>query len=73
MVKALEGDYRPAHVFTLTPSLALYDLTQQHMAACAQEIARVLGTLASLVDLEAPPLTPTDNRPSTTAKTRAGV
>jgi transposase len=58
MVKALEGDYRPAHVFTLTPSLALYDLTQQHMAACAQEIARVLGTLASLVDLEAPPLPP---------------
>ena len=41
---ALEGDYRPEHVFTLTQSLALYDFTQQHIAACDQEIERVLST-----------------------------
>jgi transposase len=55
IVKALEGDYRPAHVFTLTHSLALYDFTPQHIAAGDQDIERVLGTFASLVDLDAPP------------------
>ncbi len=58
IAKALEGDYRPEHVFTLTQSLALYDYTHQHIAACDQEIERVLSTLDSLVDLEAHPLPP---------------
>ena len=58
IVKALEGDYRPEHVFTLTQSLALYDFTQQHIAACDQEIERVLGTFASLIDLDTHPLPP---------------
>jgi hypothetical protein len=58
MAKALEGDYRPAHVFTLTPSLALYDFTPQQIAACDQEIERVLGTFDSLVDLDAHPFPP---------------
>jgi transposase len=58
IVKALEGDYRPEHVFTLTPSLALSDFTQQHIAACDQAIERVLGTFASLVALDAHPLPP---------------
>lgn len=44
IAKALEGDYRPAQVFTLTQSLALYDFTQQQSAACDQDIARVLRT-----------------------------
>ena len=52
IVKALEGDYRPEHVFTLTQSLALYDFPQQHIAACDQEIERVLGTFASLVQYQ---------------------
>lgn len=58
LAKALEGDYRPEHVFTLTQSLALYDCTQQQIAACDQEIERVLGTFNSLVDLDAHPLLP---------------
>jgi transposase len=58
IAKALEGDDRPAHVFTLTQSLALYDFTQQQIAACDQEIERVLGTFDSLVDLDAHPLPP---------------
>jgi transposase len=58
IAKALEGDYRAAHVFTLTQSLALYDFTQQHIAACDQEIERVLDTFASLVDPEEHPLPP---------------
>ena len=58
IAKALEGDYRPAQVFTLTQSLALYDFTQQQSAACEQEIERVLGTFASLVDLDVHPFPP---------------
>lgn len=58
MTKALEGDERPAQVFTRTPSLALYDFTQQHIADCDQEIERVLSTFDSLVDPEEHPLPP---------------
>jgi transposase len=66
IAKALEGDDRPEHVFTLTQSLALYDFTHQQIAACAQEIARVLSTFASLVDPDEhplPPPTPTHRQP----------
>jgi hypothetical protein len=55
---ALEGDDRPEQVFTLTPALALHDFTHTQMAACAQEIERVLGTFDSLVDPDAYPLPP---------------
>jgi len=58
IAQALEGDDRPEHVFTLTPSLALYDFTQQQLAACDEEIERVLRTLDSLVDPDEPPLPP---------------
>ena len=58
IAKALEGDYRADHVFTLTQSLALYDFTQQHIAACDQEIERVLATFDSLVAPEEPPFPP---------------
>jgi transposase len=58
IVKALEGDYRAEHVFTLTQSLALYDFTHTQIAACDQEIERVLGTFDSLVDPDEHPLPP---------------
>jgi transposase len=58
IAKALERDSRPEHVFTLTQSLALYDFTHQHIAACDQDIERVLGTFASLVDPEDHPFPP---------------
>jgi transposase len=50
IAKALEGDDRPEQVFTLTQSLALYDFTHQQIAACAQEIERVLSPFDSLVE-----------------------
>jgi transposase len=58
IAKALEGDDRPEHVFTLTQSLALSDFPQQQIAACAQEVERLLGTFDSLVAPDAPPLPP---------------
>jgi transposase len=65
MIKALAGDERPAHGCTLTQALALDDFPQQPIAACAQEIERVLGTFASVVALDAHPLPPppTAHRP----------
>jgi transposase len=58
IAKALEGDYRPEHVFTLTQSLELYDFTQKQIAHCDQEIERVLSTFDALVDPETHPLPP---------------
>jgi len=58
IAKALEGDYRAEHLFTLKQSLALYDFTQQQIAACDEEIERVLATFESLVDPETHPLPP---------------
>jgi transposase len=63
IAKALEGDDRPAQVFTLTPSLALSDFTQQQIAACDQEMERVLDTFDSLVDPAVPPLPPPTTAP----------
>src|SRR2546428_13786208 len=56
--KALEGDDRPEHGFTRTPSRALSDFTHQPIAACDQEIERVLSPFASLVDPDEHPLPP---------------
>jgi hypothetical protein len=58
IAKALEGDDRPEHVCTLTQSLALYDFTQQQIAACDQEVERVLSTCNSLVAPDEHPLPP---------------
>ena len=71
IVKALEGDYRAEHVFTLTPSLALSDFTQQHIAACDQAIERVLAPLDCQVDSDEPPFPPptTTHRPPPTPRT----
>src|SRR5467141_1198533 len=63
IAKALEGDDRAEQVFTLTPSLALYDFTQQHIAACDQDIERVLATFDSLVDPAEHPLPPPTTAP----------
>jgi transposase len=58
IAKALEGDYRAEHVFTLTQSLALYDFTQQQIALCDQEIEHVLDTFDARVDPADSPLPP---------------
>jgi transposase len=58
IAKALEGDYRSEHLFTLTQSLALYDFTQRQIADCDQEIERVLSTFETRVDPTTHPLPP---------------
>ncbi len=55
---AREGDARSAPLCTLPPSLARADLTQQPIAACAQDIARVLSPCAARVAPAPPPWPP---------------
>lgn len=44
IAKALVGDYRPEHLFTLRQSLAAYRHYQQLIAGCDVEIERCLAT-----------------------------
>ncbi len=70
MTTALEGDDRPAQVFTLTQSLALSDCTQQHIADCEQDIERGLSICDALVDPAEhpfPPPTTAQRRPQRNA------
>src|SRR5262245_60641244 len=58
LAQALAGAYRTAPGCTLTQALALSDCTPQHIAACAQEIARGLAPLESQGDPDEPPFPP---------------
>src|SRR5487761_2012351 len=62
VAKALVGDYRPEHLFTLRQSLAAYRHYQQLMAACDVEIERCLATFQSKVDLKRHPLQKSQDR-----------
>ena len=56
IAKALEGDYRPEHVFALQQAVELFDVYQQKITDCDQQIAEYLRTLESKIDTEAEPL-----------------
>jgi len=42
---ALEGNYRPEHLFALSQAVALYDAYQQHVVACDGHIEALLARL----------------------------
>jgi transposase len=50
VAKALEGDYRPEHVFTLKQSLDGYRYYQKMIAELDREIQRLMQTLPSAVE-----------------------
>jgi transposase len=50
VAKALEGDYRPEHVFTLKQSLDGYRYYQRLIAELDREIQRLMQTLPSAVE-----------------------
>jgi len=58
IVKSLEGDYLPEHVFTLKQSLQVYRHYQQMMAECDQEIKSHLNNIDSRIDVEKNPPPP---------------
>lgn len=62
IMKALEGDYRPEHLFTLKQSLQVYRHYRQMMAECDQEIESHLNSFDSRIDLEKnPPPSPSSS------------
>lgn len=56
IAKALEGDYRPEHLFVLRQNLELYDSHRSMIATCDAEIRQYLAGLDSQIDLAAKPL-----------------
>jgi transposase len=63
IMKALEGDYREEHLFTLAQSLEAYRYYQQLIAGCDAEMYRRMEAFDSKVDAEGPPVTGSGGRP----------
>jgi hypothetical protein len=55
IASALQGSYRPEHVFALKQALELYDTYQQKITACDQQIEAVLKTFNDQSGGEEPP------------------
>jgi transposase len=62
IAKALTGDWRPEHLFTLQQALELYDVYQQKIQNCDREIEAYMKTLESQGDPKSPPPRPTGKR-----------
>jgi hypothetical protein len=58
IAKALEGDYRSEHLFTLGQSLAAYRYYQELMRQCDSEIQQRLKEFDSKIDVQQHPLPP---------------
>jgi transposase len=58
IAKALEGDYRPEHLFSLGQALASYRFYQEQIAQCDHQIEAYLSTLDTRVDPSQTPLPP---------------
>jgi len=62
IAKALTGDWRPEHLFTLQQALELYDVYQQKILDCDREIEAYMKTLESHGDPKSSPPRPTGKR-----------
>lgn len=66
IAKALAGDYRPEHLFVLRQALELYEYFQQKIAACDDEILKVMQTL----EADAPASRPATAKPQRKARSK---
>lgn len=62
IVQALTGNWRPEHLFTLRQAVELYDIYQQKIQACDQEIQAYMKTLESRADPNDLPAAPQGKR-----------
>lgn len=62
VARALEGDYRREHLFTLQQSLAGYRFVQSQIAACDEQIAALLKEFNPKADPDERPLPPPPKR-----------
>ena len=60
--KSLVGNWQPEHLFVLRQSRVLYQIYQQQIVECDQEIQRRVGTFQPRVDPEQKPLPPDRKR-----------
>ncbi len=63
IVRALEGDYRPEHLFALRQAVELYDFYHRQIQACDVQIAECFQQFDSKVDLQTHPLPPSKRGP----------
>jgi len=68
--KSLVGNWQPEHLFVLGQSRLLYQTYQQQIAACDQEIEKLLGAFAPRVDPAQKPLPPDRKRNRNASKKR---
>jgi transposase len=61
IAKALEGDYRQEHLFSLRQAVELYDFYQQQVQACDREIEHYLRQLDG-IDIASNPIPPSRRR-----------
>jgi transposase len=62
IVQALTGDWRAEHLFTLGQALELYDVYQQKIQACDQQIEAYMKTLEGRVEAKDLPKSPAGAR-----------
>ena len=70
LAKALVGDYRPEHLFTLRQSLAAYRYVLSLIEACDREVETHLGAFASAIDPVTHPLPPATKKARRPARER---
>jgi transposase len=58
IAKSLEGDYRPEHLFALRQAVELYDVYNEKIEACDQELEARYAAFEPQVDLHEKPLPP---------------
>ena len=63
IIKSLEGDYHPEHIFTLKQSLQVYRYYRQMIAECDQEIEAHLDEFDSQIDVNKKPPPPPTSSP----------
>jgi transposase len=56
IAKALEGDYRAEHIFSLRQAVELFDFYQRQISECDKQIADYLRRLESKIDTQTHPL-----------------
>ncbi len=66
ILKSLEGDFRPEHLFTLKQALSSYRHYQQMIRDCDLEIENHLNAVDSDIDLDDTPIPPSSCSKSTT-------
>jgi hypothetical protein len=61
IAKALGGDYRQEHLFSLKQAVELYDFYQQQIQACDREVQAYLSQLDG-IDIASNPIPPSRRR-----------